>query len=393
MRAATILTTYNRILRTVKVIAQRATIIHRLLLYPRQMRTKLFSLLLSVIISFLALYYAFRKVPVEELIAYLSSINYLWVFPAVILIIVAFVIRAQRWKVILEDRLHLNFWQAYHPLMIAFMINLILPGRIGEIVRPALLKKRENLPFSIGLASVIAERLFDLIMLLLLFITITYFVTIDPDLDIPFGKYHLNKATLISLQNGMVKLCLFLIFGILLIIVSTTRKLIIKILEQIPSIFFFFSESVNRKIKELIHSLLIKTIDNIASGFSFIKQPRRVGICLGLTLIIWGLHAFSYYILALGCPSINLSIFELSAVMVIVCFFIALPSVPGFWGLWEAGGVFALSLFSISNKDAAGYTLTNHFIQIMPIIIAGCLSAILYGVNILPFSRDTLKMK
>jgi hypothetical protein len=86
--------------------------------------------------------------------------------------------------------------------------------------------------------------------------------------------------------------------------------------------------------------------------------------------------------MALGCPGIGLSFIELSAVMVIVCFFIALPSVPGFWGVWEAGGVFALALFGVSSRDAAGFTLANHAIQVFPVIFIGLISAVVTGINI-----------
>ena len=68
--------------------------------------------------------------------------------------------------------------------------------------------------------------------------------------------------------------------------------------------------------------------------------------------------------------------------VIIICFFIALPSVPGFWGLWEAGGVFALSLFGVSANDAAGFTLANHAIQMIPVILVGFVSAVFTGVNI-----------
>ena len=74
--------------------------------------------------------------------------------------------------------------------------------------------------------------------------------------------------------------------------------------------------------------------------------------------------------------------------MIIVCFFIALPSVPGFWGLWEAGGVFALSVFGVSVKDAAGYTLVNHAVQMFPVIFVGLASAIVTGINIRRLTRE-----
>ncbi len=116
-------------------------------------------------------------------------------------------------------------------------------------------------------------------------------------------------------------------------------------------------------------------------------------MCLVLSFLVWGMHALSYYILSLGSPGIDLTFMEMSAHMVILMFIIALPSVPGFWGLWEAGGIFALSLFGIATKDAAGFTLVNHAIQMFPIIIMGFLSAMIISVNILKLSRNSKKIE
>jgi uncharacterized membrane protein YbhN (UPF0104 family) len=79
---------------------------------------------------------------------------------------------------------------------------------------------------------------------------------------------------------------------------------------------------------------------------------------------------------------INLTLGEIIAVMVIICFVIALPSVPGYWGLWEAGGVFAMLLFGVSENEAAGYTLANHAVQIVPVVLVGLVSAWISGVSI-----------
>ena len=59
-----------------------------------------------------------------------------------------------------------------------------------------------------------------------------------------------------------------------------------------------------------------------------------------------------------------------------------MPSVPGWWGLWEAAGVFAMSLFGVSAKEAAGFTLANHALQVFPVIIVGVVSAMILSVNI-----------
>ena len=128
---------------------------------------------------------------------------------------------------------------------------------------------------------------------------------------------------------------------------------------------------------------LSRMIENVAQGFSLIRYPKKMILCIGLSIMVWYVAALSVYVMALGCPGVDsLSFLELAAVLIIICIFIALPSVPGFWGIWEAGGVFALSLFGVSAQNAAGFTLANHAIQMIPVIMVGFISAAITGVNI-----------
>ena len=340
------------------------------------------SIALCIIISITAFYFAFKNVPLNELIAYLSSINYFWLFPSAFVVLISFALRAFRWMLILEPACKISFWKAFHPMMIGFMLNCILPGRVGEMARPIILQKKENIPFSTGLATVVAERIFDSSILIILFGAILAFIEIDPQLSISFGKYNLNRETLITIGGNIFKLMTILIVGVVLFSFSSTRQGIKWTINKIPSFFSLTSVSLKDKIQKFCASLIC-FVDNLSTGFSFIKHLPQICICIGLSFIIWGLSALSFYIMSLGCPGISLSYLELFAVMIIICFFIVIPSVPGFWGVWEAGGVFALSLFSIPVKEAAGFILANHAIQIFLIIIAGVISATLTGVNTL----------
>ncbi|MEA3280534.1 MAG: lysylphosphatidylglycerol synthase transmembrane domain-containing protein [Thermodesulfobacteriota bacterium] len=340
------------------------------------------SLTLGILLSAVALYLSFRNVPFADLATYLTTINYFWILPAVFIALMSFVIRTLRWQFILGAAHTVNFRQAFHPLMIGFMLNCILPGRIGELARPAILQKKDNLPFSTGLATVAAERLFDIILLIILAITVFAFVHIDPALDISFGKYHLNRETLIAIGAGLFKLSAALIAGVIIISFSAIQNLAKKLIMALPAMFFFAGSNFKNRMQEKICTPLTDFLENFVLGFALIKNPKKVGICIVLSTIIWSLAALSYYVMALGCPGIRLSYFEITAVMIIICLFIALPSVPGFWGLWEAGGVFALSLFGIPAKEALGFTLASHVIQMVPVIIIGILSAMVIGVNI-----------
>ncbi len=346
------------------------------------------SLILGLAVSILALYLAFRNVPFNDLIIYLASINYVWILPAVVVLLLSFSLRAYRWKIILESAGKIGFWQSFHPLMIGFMINCILPARVGEVARPVILQKKENIPFSTGLATVAAERVFDVGILIILFAVLLATIEIDPNIDIVFGKYHLNKTTLMTVGKGTFKLLLLLIIGIAMVGFSKTRNVINGFIKRIPRMFFFAGPDFKKKIQKKICDPVVSVVENFATGFTLVKHPMKICACFSLSVVIWGLAAFSYYLVSLGCPGIELSFIEITATMVIICFFIALPSVPGFWGIWEAGGVFALLLFGVSSKDAAGYTLANHAIQIFPVIFVGLISAMVTSVNILQVSYE-----
>ena len=196
------------------------------------------SLTLGILLSAAALYLSFINVPFADLAIYLTTINYFWILPAVFIALMSFVVRTLRWRFILGAVHTISFWQAFYPLMIGFMLNCILPGRIGELARPAILQKKDNIPFSTGLATVAAERLFDIILLIILAITVFAFVHIDPALDISFGKYHLNKETLIAVGEGMFKLSAALIAGVIIISFSATRKFVTRLIMALPAIFF-----------------------------------------------------------------------------------------------------------------------------------------------------------
>jgi uncharacterized protein (TIRG00374 family) len=340
------------------------------------------TLVAGVILSVAALYFAFRNVPFNDLLNYLWSINYIWLLPVVLMVCVSFFIRAVRWQLILASSYQIGIWQAFHPLMIGFMINCILPGRVGEIARPMILQKKVKIPFATGFATVAAERIFDVAALIIFAIITFVSIEINPQAEIVFGDFHLNRSTLEVLFNRIIIIGVLLLVAIVMVSIPRIRRGIQWVILAIPLLAFFADESVKAKITAKVCEPLIRFVDNIALGFTLIRHPKKIFICGLYSLIVWMTAALSWYVFSLGSPGINLSYTEMYAVMVIICLFIALPSVPGYWGLWEAGGVFAMSLFGIPANAAAGFTLANHAVQVFPVIIVGFISAIITSVNI-----------
>lgn len=345
-------------------------------------KTASLSLFVGLALSIAALYLAFKNVPFSDLMDYLKSINYLWIIPTILLVLAGFMLRVYRWQLILGSSQPVGFWQAFHPLMIGFMLNCILPGRAGEVARPIILQQKEHVPFSTGIATVAAERIFDAMILLLLFSWMLTMVQIDPVLEIHFGGYALNKTMLISAATGITRLSLLLLAGIVLVGLEYSRNWMNRLFLWIPNLFFFTNQAFQKQIYHRFSLVLVRFTLSFSRGFLLLKEPWKMAGCFGLSLLIWGLSVLSYYTMTLGAPGVELSLAELSVVMVIVCLFISIPSAPGFWGIWEAGGVFALALFGVSAKDAAGFTLANHAVQMFPVIVVGMGSAIVTGVNV-----------
>jgi len=352
-------------------------------------RNMTISFIAGLVVSVAALYFAFRNVPIIDLWNYLKTINYVWLIPSIFFVYLSFFLRAVRWRIILESSRNISIWRAYHPMMIGFMINCVLPGRLGEIARPVILQKKESVPFTTGLATVAAERVFDVCLLIVLFILIIGTTQITPDNNVTFGNYQLNRNTLELIFSATLKLGIVLIIGITIFSIGRIRELSYRMIRFTPNLFFFAGHTFKTTFDKKICDPVIRILENIAQGFTLIKYPKRILLCVVFSLLIWGLQGFSYYLVSLGSPGVNLSYFELVAVMVIICFFISLPSVPGWWGLWEAGGVFALSLFGVSTKEAAGYTLANHAIQVFPVIFAGLASTMILSVNIRQMSLES----
>ncbi len=347
------------------------------------------SLFIGLLFSIAGFYLALRNVPVKDIIQYLALINYYWMLPSFGLIVLSFVLRVIRWQVILAPTKKINFWTGFHLVMIAFAINCILPGRVGELARPAILMKREKIRFSTGLATIVVERVFDISLIIGLFLIMYPWIEFDPNSTSGVGNISLDQGTLEAIVRGMFQLGILLIAGMLSVSFEWSRSRIIQLIQKSPNLLFFCSDRIREIISRVICNPLVHLLENFADGFALVRSPLRILLCLGLSILIWLIAVLSYYVFSLGCPGIAVSFPEMVAIMVITCIFIALPSVPGYWGMWEAGGIFAMIMFGVSHKDAAGFTLANHALQILPVILLGFVSAFMAGINLWRAAPDT----
>ena len=125
-----------------------------------KMRSHAWKIIVSLGLAALFLYFFFRGIDLQKTREAVLHASPGWVAASLGLGVTTFLFRALRWIWILRPVARVRFYPAFRATAAGFAANN-LPGKVGEILRPALLARSEKLPFPPLLASVALERVFD----------------------------------------------------------------------------------------------------------------------------------------------------------------------------------------------------------------------------------------
>ena len=109
-----------------------------------------------------------------------------------------------------------------------------------------------------------------------------------------------------------------------------------------------------------------------AAGFDSLAKPSVLARVVFQSLVLWLLVGASNWVLALGF-GLPMNLLHGLALMGIIGVFILIPAAPGYWGLYEAGGIFALIYLGVTTDQslALAYVLVSHLLQYLPIVVVG----------------------
>ena len=258
----------------------------------------------------------------SEVIFSFKEMEYVYLLPAVVMIVLAYVFRAYRWKALLEPSLKVNVSELYSPMMVGFMGNF-LPARAGEILRPYLLSKKSNITFSAAFASIIIERLFDLIMLLLIFIWVFWFEASVFSSDIKFSGFSVEEMAIKFGQICVLAVMMLLIFIYFLL---NHKKYIMKLAGWFLG---FINENWANKIKHFINEF--------ARGCEVVRNFGTLARISVHSVLIWVANIFSIYPLYYAFDLQQKTVFSLLIVAVMISVLITVVPTPGFLGSYNAG--------------------------------------------------------
>lgn len=304
---------------------------------------------IGIIISIVFLYLFFRKVDFYELWRSLKGVNYFYIIPIIMLMPVMFFVRAERWRCLLIPIRNIGIPSLFSATVIGFAANNILPARIGEIVRAYVIGRKENISKSSALATIIVERFFDGLMVILFILLIIAF---PPFKEVEIIERLKGAALLLSgIFIGGVVAMIFLKY-------NTTVAL--------EWAGFLFSPLPHRFSERLLGIL-----KSFAEGLGVIGKGGYIFLIFIYSIIIWFLAVLVAYILLPAFSLKGLPIMAAIFIQVAIAFGVAVPSAPGYVGTFHFACATGLGLLGVDSYTARSFAIVMWAVSIIPVTVLG----------------------
>jgi len=310
----------------------------------------------GIAVSLGLLIYLFSRIDLAKLWDAVRSVNPWYLALIVAANISFFAVRAMRWRYLMDPvKRAVPFGSLFSATMIGFMANNLLPARLGEFVRAYALGRREDVPKSSVFASIVVERLFDgLAVLLLLIVTLVF---LPPRIAGGDAAVRVREA-------GMVSLALYVAaMGCLGFFLYRPHLL---------------TRLVRGAVRPLSAGLAEKAAymaDSFMTGLGVVKKPGLLLLIVLYSAVHWGLMWIPTWLMfkAFG---LDYGVYAAVFILVIMSFSVAVPSTPGYVGTFHAAATGGMVLLGMDPGAALGFAIVSHAISFIPVTLIGlyCLS-------------------
>lgn len=301
------------------------------------------SLWIGIVISVALLIFAFKDTNFASIANVFRTVNYIYLIPALVLYFSGVGLRAVRWHFLLRSIKPIPYGRLLQITIIGYMANDLLPFRIGELVRAYLLGETEGVSKASVLVTIVLERVFDGVTMLLFIGTASFFLP-------------LNDYLRTLLLFGSI---LFAVVVFVLIVVARFRErfdwVIHRVLSRLPGHWY---------------DRALKLLDSFFHGLSVLHNPLDALAALFFSIGAWMLEAGMYAVLGVAFGiTLQFPIYLLTTAVANLVTIV--PSTPGYVGVFDAPVVYILTLFGIEPNLAASYTLLLHATLIFPVVCVG----------------------
>jgi hypothetical protein len=296
----------------------------------------------GALVSLVAAYFAVRGIDLEATWQIIRGSDLRFLVLAAGVVGLQTVLRAGRWRLLLPvpaaRRPHIS--RVVPVLLIGYLSNAVLPARLGEAVRAALLARREGISTAETLGSVLLERIIDTLTL---------------------AVFALTVATVAGLSSEIAAV------GVIAIVVGAGAVVVLT--------------AAPRLLVKLRIPLLIRLRDTalaVMRGAQVANRPVTVAAAVGLSLLAWTLDAV-IFLLAARALGIDLPIHGAVVISAVAALSTAVPSAPGFIGTLELAISTVAQAFGVEPAAALALAVVVHAVALIPTSLVGVVAAFIVG--------------
>jgi uncharacterized protein (TIRG00374 family) len=322
--------------------------------------------LLGTFVSFIAFYFIVTQLNLELFWQAFTSANYWYLLPCIIFLLIGLVTRAIRWHILLDRALPLG--RAFSIMNVAYLVNGVLPLRIGEVARVYLVSRtRKPIPIPTTSSTIIVERLLDLLAIVVMVLLALLMGSIPKEI---------RAASIFAAVAAIAG------FTILVFLASRrdwSKNVFAFVLQRIPFLKRF--------------TILESWFEQFLDGLIPITRPQALFWAFTWTTISWAVSTYAGYVLMFA-------FFEeasLAATMLYIAaaaFAIALPAVPGNVGTYEASILLALTATSYAQSNSAiAFAVMVHAVNVFVHVSTGVLGFMQEGISLGQLSQGVQQMQ
>jgi uncharacterized protein (TIRG00374 family) len=271
---------------------------------------------------------------------------------ALALTLTIMLVRAERWQYLLSPLGRTRFWVAFRTTVIGFAVSFIVPARAGEVLRPYLLARSEGLPATAAFATIIVERILDVLTVLML-------------LGLFFLFAQSQEASAAPAMYRAVVVGAAAIAPVALAILVTMF-----VMAGHPERLHSVVLKVERVLPARLARAVAGFMKTFAEGLAVVRSPRRLVWALGWSFVMWSAMAVQLWVLVRAFD-ITLPFGGSFLVTAILVVGVAVPTPGGVGGTHEALRLGLTSFYGADNDAAVGAAIVQHGVNFVPYLLLG----------------------
>ena len=323
--------------------------------------------ILGIAVSALLIWWVLRDVEIAEVGRQIATGNLWWFLGSVFVGTSGYFVRAMRWKVFLHplnpDTKLRSRWAG---MSIGFMVNNLVPGRVGELARPLVLGRLERLPFSGVFGTLVVERFLDsLVMLSFVFIAV-----LTPGFPDSAEVFSGDLGVMVRWALGAIAILIVFLLAMLFF----------------PKPMVHITERVAVRLPGSWGGRIVGALESFLEAMTLFHSPVLVLKALAWSYGFWLWHGVSFW---MGFKAFGVDAGFGAALFTeaVVAFAVAIPATPGFFGTFQFGAVLALvEVYGMPEPQTLAFAFGYHFGGFIPITLIG-----LYYASRLGFSLKDLQ--